>query len=143
MPQLDYDISLARCPKLQDRKEALLHYWRSVIKKHETVSTMVEEIIASQDSELFLSFVLDCSSVPRVARAAQSDSTVLPLLYKVTEYWELFGKKIVFCCWSDHQHLVLLALQSQAEEPGQVDGRDRGLREGGGGRLLSVSSLCL
>lgn len=84
MPELDYDISLARCPKLQDRKEALLHYWRSVIKKHETVSTMVEEIIVSQDSELFLSFVLDCSSVPTVARAAQSDSTVLPLLYKVT-----------------------------------------------------------
>ena len=85
MSQLDYDISLARCPKLQDRKEALLHYWRSVIKKHEVVSTLVEEIIASQDSELFLSLVLDCSSVPQVARAAQSDSTVLPLLYKVTD----------------------------------------------------------
>ena len=92
MSELNYDISLARCPKLQDRKEALLHYWRSVIKKHETVSTMVEEIIVSQDSELFLSFVLDCSSVPQVARAAQSDSTVLPLLYKVTDYWlKIFG----------------------------------------------------
>ena len=80
----DYDISLARCPKLQDRKEALLHYWRSVIKKHATVSAIVEEIIESQDSDLFLSLVLDCSSVPQVARAAQSDSTVLPILYKVT-----------------------------------------------------------
>ena len=80
-----YDIPLARCPKLQDRKEALLHYWRSVIKKHETVSTMVEEIIASEDSELFLSLVLDCSRLPQVTRLAQSDSTVLPLLYKVTD----------------------------------------------------------
>ena len=80
-----YDIPPARCPKLQDRKEALLHYWRSVIKKHETVSTMVEEIIASEDSEVFLSLVLDCSRLPQVARLAQSDSTVLPLLYKVTD----------------------------------------------------------
>ena len=80
-----YDIPLARCPKLQDRKEALLHYWRSVIKKHETVSTMVEEIIASEDSEVFLSLVLDCSRLPQVTRLAQSDSTVLPLLYKVTD----------------------------------------------------------
>ena len=80
-----YDIPPARCPKLQDRKEALLHYWRSVIKKHETVSTMVEEIIASEDSEVFLSLVLDCSRLPQVTRLAQSDSTVLPLLYKVTD----------------------------------------------------------
>ena len=85
MLELDYDISLARCPKLQDRKEALLHYWRSVIKKHETVSTLVEEIIESQDSELFLSLLLDCSRVPQVARAAQTDRTVVPLLYKVTD----------------------------------------------------------
>jgi len=78
---------LPRCPKLQDRKEALLHYWRSVIKKHATVSAIVEEIIESQDSDLFLSLVLDCSSVPQVARAAQSDSTVLPILYKITNIW--------------------------------------------------------
>ena len=87
MPELDYDISLARCPKLQDRKEALLHYWRSVIKKHETVSAIVEEIIASQDPEVFLSLVQDCSSVPQVALAAQTDTTVLPLLYKVRDYF--------------------------------------------------------
>ena len=86
MLELDYDISLARCPKLQDRKEALLHYWRSVIKKHETVSTLVEEIIESQDSELFLSLLSDCSRVPQVARAAQTDRTVVPLLYKVTDF---------------------------------------------------------
>ena len=78
----DYDISLARCPKLQDRKEALLNYWRSVIKKHSTVSAIVEDIIERNDEELFLSLILDCSSLPQVSQAAQSDSTVLPLLIK-------------------------------------------------------------
>ena len=79
---LDNDISLARCPKLQDRKEALLNYWRSVIKKHSTVSAIVEDIIERNDEELFLSLILDCSSLPQVVEAAQSDSTVLPLLMK-------------------------------------------------------------
>ena len=90
----NYNISLARCPELQDRKEALLHYWRSVIRKHPTVSNIVEEIIQSKDEELFLSLILDCSSVPRVSRAAQTDPTVLPLLFKERHFLHNKGRNI-------------------------------------------------
>ena len=78
---------IVRCSKLQDRKDALLHYWRSVTKKHPQVSALVENIIESNDEELFLQLVLDCESVPEVSEAAKNDATVLPLLHKITNIW--------------------------------------------------------
>ena len=78
---------LPRCPKLKDRRDALLNYWRSVTRKHSTVSNIVETIIDSGDEELFLQLVLDCASVPEVQEAAADDPTVLPLLQKITNIW--------------------------------------------------------
>ena len=80
-------LSDFRCPKLQDRRDALLLYWKSVTKKHEVVSAIIESIIESKDEQLFLQLVLDCGSVPEVLEAASNDETVLPLLHKITNIW--------------------------------------------------------
>ena len=80
-------ILLARCPLLEDRKDALLQYWRTVVKKSLVANDLVEEILASNDDEKFLKFLLDCSSLSEVSLATEKDATVLPLVTKITKTW--------------------------------------------------------
>ena len=80
-------ILLPRCPLLQDRKDALLQYWRTVLKKSPSASAVVEDILASNDDEKLLQLVLDCSVLPEVTLASEDDDSVLPLLSKITRTW--------------------------------------------------------
>ena len=80
-------ILLPRCPLLQDRKDALLQYWRAVLKQSPTASVLVEDIRASNEDEKLLQFLLDCSVLPEVTLASENDDTVLPLLTKITRTW--------------------------------------------------------
>eukprot|EP00090_Calanus_glacialis_P009336 TRINITY_DN17719_c0_g1_i2.p1 TRINITY_DN17719_c0_g1~~TRINITY_DN17719_c0_g1_i2.p1 ORF type:complete len:156 (-),score=37.46 TRINITY_DN17719_c0_g1_i2:42-509(-) len=80
-------ILLPRCRLLQERKEALMQYWRTVLKQSPTTSVLVENILASNDDEKFLKLLLDCSALPEVTLATEDDATVLPLLSKITRTW--------------------------------------------------------
>merc|ERR1711892_1141262 len=76
-----------RCPLLQDRKDALIQYWRTVVKKSPIASVLIEDILACNDDEKFLKFLLDCSTLPEVTLATEEDATVLPLVSKITKTW--------------------------------------------------------
>ena len=80
-------ILLPRCPLLQDRKDALLQYWRTVLIQSPAASVLVENILASNDEDKLLKFILDCSVLPEVTLAAEDDPAVLPLLSKITRTW--------------------------------------------------------
>ena len=80
-------ILLARCPLLEDRKDALLQYWRTVVKKSPIATDLIEEILASNDDEKFLKFLLDSSALPEVSLASEKDAAVLPLVTKITKTW--------------------------------------------------------
>ena len=58
-----------------------------MVKKSPVATDLVEEILASNDDEKFLKFLLDCSSLPEVYLATEKDATVLPLVTKITKTW--------------------------------------------------------
>ena len=79
-------ILAPRCPLLQERKFLLIEYARNILQ-HSPASTEILESVLSSDQDTLVQFLLDCSALPVVIRAAQNDKTILPLLFKVSRTW--------------------------------------------------------
>ena len=75
-----------RCPALQDRRDLLLEYARSILQQSPICLTIFENVLLSND-DTQVQFLLDCSVMPAVIRASQDDQSILPLLFKVTRTW--------------------------------------------------------
>ena len=75
-----------RCPRMAERGALLLEYSRSLATKSPTCSSILDNIMHS-DEETRVQFVLDCTVLPPVIAAAQHDKEVLPLLCKITRTW--------------------------------------------------------
>ena len=76
-----------RCPQLQERRTSLLTYWFYILEQSDNCSFIVHEILESEDDNLLVQFVLDCSVLPQVILASQDNPNVLPLLFKITRTW--------------------------------------------------------
>ena len=87
VPENIEHILLARCPLLLDRKEALVHYSRTILEQSQTAYNCFESIMNSEEDERVLNFLLNCSNMPDVCLAAGEDSVALPLLIKITQNW--------------------------------------------------------
>ena len=83
----DLQHMLIRCPNLQDRRRLLIEYSRSVLLQSPTCTLILEDILSSSSQDTQVQFLLDCSALPDVIRAAQHDNTVLPLLFKISRTW--------------------------------------------------------
>ena len=80
-------ILIPRCPLLKEQRELLILYSRNILKNSLTCSEIFEEILIDNNEELLVQFVLDCSILPAVIKAAQQDSSILPLLFKISRTW--------------------------------------------------------
>jgi predicted amidophosphoribosyltransferase len=79
-------LLVPRCPALEERRRLLLDYMSSVLSKSETCSSILETMKARNQTQ-WVQFVLDCSAIPEVVKAAQQDDLVYPLIYKATRTW--------------------------------------------------------
>ena len=75
-----------RCPLLEDRREALLDFALAAAKPSPVCLSILDTAIAS-DEQSWLQFVLDCSTLPDVIQASQSDASTLKTLFKITRTW--------------------------------------------------------
>ena len=80
-------ILIPRCPHLQDRRLLLVEYSRSVLHQSPTCTKILEDMLSCSNQDTLVQFLLDCSALPDVIRAAQLDNTVLPLLFKISRTW--------------------------------------------------------
>ena len=79
-------LLVPRCPKLQNRREALLEFSFSILSKSEEAMNIFDKLMASNEHTK-VQFLLDCSVFPEVIHASQKDSKLLSLLFKVTRTW--------------------------------------------------------
>ena len=80
-------LLLPKCPFLQERKELLLVYSKNILQQSTVALEIFEQILTESNSEVFMQFVLDCSVIPIVIRAAQQDRTILTLFFKISRTW--------------------------------------------------------
>ena len=80
-------LLIPRCPLLKERRELLISYSRNILKHSLTCSEIFEQVITDTNEELFVQFVLDCSIIPAVIRAAQQEPCTLHLLFKISRTW--------------------------------------------------------
>ena len=80
-------LLLPKCPFLQERKELLLVYSMNILQQSTVALEIFEQILTESNSEVFMQFVLDCSVIPIVIRAAQQDRTILTLFFKISRTW--------------------------------------------------------
>ena len=74
-------ILLPRCPHL-------LQFARNTLAQSAAASNIFERIFLSVDEySNIIQFLLDPSAVPEIIAANQNDSTVLPLIFRVTTTW--------------------------------------------------------
>ena len=59
-------ILVPRCPCLQERRELLISYGRDRLAESPVASSIFEHILASQDSDNLVQFLLDPSAVPEI-----------------------------------------------------------------------------
>ena len=76
---------MPHCPALQDRRDALLAYWRALAHPRPALAALLEFCI--QDEEKLLQLIVDCRALPEVTRAAEADQALLPLLDRITNIW--------------------------------------------------------
>ena len=79
-------LLVPRCPKLQNRREALLEFSFSVLSKSEEAINIFNKLMASNEHTQ-VQFLLDCSVFSEVIHASQKDSEILSILFKVTRTW--------------------------------------------------------
>ena len=75
-----------RCPLLEDRREALLDF-ACAATEHSPYCRAILDTAMAGDEQVWLQFVLDCSTLPDVIQASQSDASVLKTLFKITRTW--------------------------------------------------------
>ena len=80
-------LLLPRCPLLSERRELLITHSRNILKPSPISTEIFEQILADNNYELFMQFILDCSTIPSIIRASQQDSSVLPLFFKICRTW--------------------------------------------------------
>ena len=80
-------ILVPRCPCLQERRELLISYGRDRLAESPVASSIFEHILASQDSDILVQFLLDPSAVPEIIAATQNNPTILPMIFRVTATW--------------------------------------------------------
>ena len=80
---------IPRCPALYERSLLLLYYMATMVNNSTVCKNILDTIVEDSklDETIYIQFVLDCSVLPQVITAAQSDQTVLPLLFKITRTW--------------------------------------------------------
>ena len=75
---------LVFCPALQDCRATLFEYWDQIAFHNQTASKILSEI-QNATPDIFLQFILDCSVLPHVISAAQSEGyTIYEILFKAT-----------------------------------------------------------
>jgi hypothetical protein len=99
---------LPRCPLLHERAEVLLTYMQTVLMGSEACSTLLKNILLAckEDSNLWVQFVLDCSVLPPVITASQSQ----PQSQSLSLVPPLQG----------HKNLVLQSSQHKTEDSGKM-----------------------
>ena len=80
-------LLIPRCPLLKERRELLISYSRNILKHSLICSEIFEQILTDINEEILVQFVLDCSILPAVIRAAQQDSSTLHLFFKISRTW--------------------------------------------------------
>ena len=65
----------------------LILYGRDRLSESPIASSIYENILASQDSEKIVQFLLDPSAVPEIIAATQNIPEILPLFFRVTATW--------------------------------------------------------
>ena len=80
-------IILPNCTALKDRAESLLIFARNTLEMSQTASTILRNVLNSEDDILKTQFFLDPTVLPDVISANQQDSSILNLILSVTTTW--------------------------------------------------------
>ena len=71
------------CPVLQERRALLIEYIEGVLSESLVCLNIFKSILESSQEQQ-VQFFLDCSVIPEVIQAAQSDNSILTLLFRAT-----------------------------------------------------------
>ena len=80
-------ILLPKCPTLMDRKGPLVDYCKLVFSNNKVCQDIFENILKEKDQATKVQFLVDCSVLPVVIKAAQVDEKILTTLFKATRTW--------------------------------------------------------
>ena len=75
-----------RCPKLQERRALLIEYTEGVLSESQVCLNIFKSILQSSQEQQ-VQFFLDCSVIPEIIHAAQTDHSILTLLFRSTRTW--------------------------------------------------------
>ena len=79
-------LVIPRCPKLQDRRALLIEYVEGVLSESLVCLNIFKSILESSEEQQ-VQFFLDCSVIPEVIKAAQTNNSILTLLFRATRTW--------------------------------------------------------
>ena len=79
-------LVLPRCPKLQERRALLIEYTQCVLSESLVCINIFKSILESSE-EKQVQFFLDCSVIPEIIQAAQTNNAILTLLFRATRTW--------------------------------------------------------
>ena len=81
-------IILPRCAELKPKAQQLLNYAQDSLTICATAAELFDNIFMQcEDDTLKVQFMLDPSVIPEVIAAAQQDSNILAVLYRITTTW--------------------------------------------------------
>ena len=79
-------LVIPRCPMLQERRALLIEYTEGVLSESLDCQNIFKSILKSSEEQQ-VQFFLDCSVIPEVIKAAQSNNSILTLLFRATRTW--------------------------------------------------------
>jgi len=79
-------LLVPRCPKLQERRALLIEYTERVLSESQVCLNIFKSILQSSQEQQ-VQFFLDCSVIPKIIHAAQTDHSILTLLFRTTRTW--------------------------------------------------------
>ena len=79
-------LLVPRCPKLLERRSLLIEYTEGALRESQVCLNIFKNILESSQEQQ-VQFFLDCSVIPEVIQAAQTDNSILTLLFRTTRTW--------------------------------------------------------
>ena len=84
----DYSHILLHCSGLIDERRRLVSFTKSFLAANSEAESIVNEyLLYSNDDDIRLQFLLDCSVLPLVIQSQQSGTDIINVLFRVTRTW--------------------------------------------------------